>query len=271
MSCNKKWLVQGLETSCSWKKACVQFATIAEFSLQKNWKSNFHQTEAKNISLWFYYYIVITYGVESSSFFLLFFIADHITGSIDVVFKHEPTFVGVGKLQDCTALPNTSLTFSPVQAQTETVMAFERHTGGDQCAASVQKQRWGACPDKRGKIPVGDLTLQRCSWCLRWMLCLPGYLPPSHVPFQDGLEGKGHISLMAKSHLTYISWPSHSKQACPWNGRRRTELFTSRLCTIQHWVGVRAVETICASGGNVNPAHFICAATTRTLLNGIMF
>lgn len=66
-----------------------------------------------------------------------------------------------------------------------------------------------------------------------------------------------HISLMAKSHLTYISWPSHSKQACPWNRRRTTELLVWSLCTIQHSEGVGGVETMSASVF-MQPLDFCC-------------
>lgn len=157
----------------------------------------------------------------------LFFIPDHRRGSLDVWLKDEPTFAGgrepristrwvLPPQQHCVLYyPTHPWTAAQSRTSRDTAMAFEMRTSGDQCAASAEKQRWGASRNKRGKDP----------W--RWSHSAETYLMSEinrSVPLSPRMERK-HVSLMEKSHLTYISWPSHSKQACPWNERRRTEPF----------------------------------------------
>lgn len=157
----------------------------------------------------------------------LFFIPDHRRGSLDVWFKDEPTFAGGREPQDfspvspaasttlCTVLPDTHLNCSPVQdEQRHGDGVWDAHERRSMCSisreATLRRQQ-----KQKGKDP----------W--RWSHAAEMYLMSEinrSVLLSPRMERK-HVSLMEKSHLTYISWPSHSKQACPWNERRRTEPF----------------------------------------------
>lgn len=146
----------------------------------------------------------------TSSLFL-FFIPDHRRRSLDVWIKDDATFAARWVLppqQQCALYYPTHL-WPAVQDE-------QRHGDGvwDQCAASAERQRWGACRNKREKIPGGDLTLQRCIWCLRWTaLCC-------WVPGWPGRRGS-----------MYLSWKSHTRPT-----------FRGRLTVNEHVRETRDVE-----------------------------